>query len=136
MQSAMNGLWFKQVIANDHGGGFALNMDQATLALSTFNPADALRLLTWVEGECLDSEDAAAICEAPENLFYAGAAPTMSREKWERALGRLALCLFASMRNEWRFEHGRDASEMEDVLTAPADFFAVLESGFKYQIEQ
>lgn len=140
MRVAMQGLWFQQVVANHQGGHgqFALDMDQDTLALATFNPADALRLLIWPNGfedASMGSEDAAAICEAPPDLFYAEGVPTMTQADWERTLGRLTLSLFASMRNDWRREQRRDESEFEDVLTAPADFFWLIKSGLKVQAE-
>jgi hypothetical protein len=135
MKLAMQGQQFKLAMANSQEGQHALEMNQETLAHSILNPADALRLLIWSHGECLDGDDAAAICEAPADLFYADGVPAMTQGDWERVLGRLTLSLFASMRNEWRQDQGRDESELEDVLTAPADFFHLLKSGFKHQTE-
>ncbi|UCV27013.1 hypothetical protein [Ferribacterium limneticum] len=136
MRVAMRGQQFKMAVLNSEDTQFALDMNQETLAHSILNPADALRLMIWSRpGDCLDSDDAAAICEAPPDLFYAEGVPTMTQADWERTLGRLTLSLFASMRNDWRQAQGRDESEFEDVLTAPADFFWLIKSGLKVQAE-
>lgn len=131
MQSTMAGLWFQERIAAAGWQSFNVAMDQATLADSVFNPADALRLLvTDADGDCMDGGTAATVCEVPRSAFYADNIPAMGLADWERALARMALCMLASWRNEWRRERGY-MDEVEDVTTAPDRFFDVVASGFR-----
>lgn len=134
--SAMQRLWFRQVQDDGKWGNYQLSMDQSLLADACFNPLDSLRLLIMPNymGDGLDCAEAAEICEIDEDVFRPKM-PTLSREDWERSLGRLTLCLLASMRNEWRQDHGRPDEELENVFRAVEDFHAVAESGFKFRYD-